>query len=608
MNPTLVRKEDTLVLDLAPVSGSHFHDCLTKVKDIPGSKFDWDDKLWLLPAEVSVAERLVASIRPDVDQEVSDWMRDERSQESQQLTTPLPQDAELQVPWATQRMEWQPEFVNDEEFDGLFGYQRSAVDHMVNARRVILADQMGVGKTIQAISAVEEYKLRNSNPDGPKLVICPNSVKGSWARELDRWLEQPNYQIVDATSFKARTNQIDAAIDENAWVICNWEQIRIKKEQKKLKNGGRRTVTSMKEPLFEKTDWLAVVADEVHRAKNRKAKQTQGLWRIEGDLMLGLSGTPLMNSPDELWAILKWLFPKEYTSYWRFYEQYVDYYENYFQKIITGVKNPDALRFELKNRLVRRTSAEARGKDTLPGCRRIYEPIKLNKTQRALYDEANTKFWLEVKQEAEAGDEAAKKLLTAADDPAMLYKIANGASRTVRLRQIIETPATLGGEDDSAILDFFEEKYVDSRPEPWLVFCEFKATCDTLKQRMEDKHDARVAIYNGDVDQKDRAKIEDAFQRGEIDVLVGTTAALQEGITLTRGHLQYWCSRNWVPDKNEQGEARQADRIGQAHMTMIYVPMPENTIAVSKVQPTNTRKEAIVRTVLAKDPIQEEHR
>jgi hypothetical protein len=62
-----------------------------------------------------------------------------------------------------------------------------------------------------------------------------------------------------------------------------------------------------------------------------------------------------MNTPDELWSILHWLFPDEYTSYWDFYETYVDYTEGYFGKVITGVRNPDALRFELHERLVRRT-------------------------------------------------------------------------------------------------------------------------------------------------------------------------------------------------------------------------------------------------------------
>jgi hypothetical protein len=55
-----------------------------------------------------------------------------------------------------------------------------------------------------------------------------------------------------------------------------------------------------------------------------------------------------MNTPDELWSILHWLFPDEYTSFWDFYETYVDYTEGYFGKVITGVRNPDALRFELR--------------------------------------------------------------------------------------------------------------------------------------------------------------------------------------------------------------------------------------------------------------------
>lgn len=608
MSATLKRNGDVLELNLSGLRGSEFMDAKAKVKDIPGKRFDWDRKLWILDAQPSVAERVLMTIQPEADAELHQWVREARTKETEELTTPLPEDADLLIPWADRQMPWQPEVVNDEPFNGLFPWQRAAVDLLAKERRAILADDMGLGKTLQAISAVEEWRLRNKLPDGvtvpegPKLVVAPNSVKGSWARELNRWLESPAVQIIDAGSAAARHNQLDRAIQDDAWCIVNWEQLRIKREKIKLRNGGTKTIKVMKEPLFESTDWLAVIADEVHRAKNRKSLQTQGLWRIQAPVMFGLSGTPLMNSPDELWAILHWLYPQEYTSYWRFYEQYVDYWEGHFGKVITGVKNPDALRFELKGRLVRRTASIL----GLKGRKRIRFPVKLNPKQQKLYDEAEKAMWLEVEKAVQEGDESAIKFAQAAAEGATassLYRIPNGAARMIRLQQIIESPALLGGDDDSALMDDFVERYEDSRPETWVVACRFKESCNLLAGRLERKG-ARVGLYTGDVDPKDRTELEDAFQRGEVDVIVGTLAALKEGITLTNGRLMYQLTRDFVPDNNEQFEARR-DRLGQQQQVLVYIPQAEGTVAVDKVEPINRLKERIVRTVLPKDTIEE---
>ena len=135
-----------------------------------------------------------------------------------------------------------------------------------------------------------------------------------------------------------REEAIRSAIAVDGWAIVNWEQLRVERKRLKTRNGGERTVTQMKQPLFETTPWLAVIADEAHRAKNRKASQSMGLHRIDANLMIAATGTPIMNSPDELWSLLKWMWPKEYTSYWRFYDQYVEYHESYYGKVITGVK------------------------------------------------------------------------------------------------------------------------------------------------------------------------------------------------------------------------------------------------------------------------------
>lgn len=620
MPPILTRQGEELALDLSGCRGSEFSDALEKIREVPGRRFDFDSKIWFAPGDPATAERIFQTIGPEAAPELMDWMRNARMQSAQELTSPLPKDASLLVPWGDKRQPWQPKVVNDEKFNGLFDYQRSAVDLIARVQRAILADDMGLGKTIQAITAVEEYKLRQqiklgSIPEGPKLVVAPASVKGGWARELDRWLDDPPVQIIDAASAAARTKQVESIIEADGWCIVNWEQLRIQKVKRKVKTrlGGIKTSidTVMKEPLFEKTQWIAAIADEVHRAKNRKSQQTQGLWRIKADIMLGLSGTPLMNNPAELWSILRWLYPEQYgnstpghprTPYWAFHDQYCEFYETFrFGKVITGVKNPDALRFELKDRLIRRTTGNG-------GRKRIYYDVPMHPKQRKLYEQAEKDMWLQVEQDAANGDASAEAFVKAAlidgATPANLYRIPNGAARMVRLQQILETPALLGAEDNSGIMDDCEQKFADSRPEQWMFFVKFRGSADILAERLTRKYGARCAVYTGEVAAADRTEIEDAFQRGELDAVIGTIAAMKEGITMTSGRCQSWLSRSWVPAENEQGEARE-DRIGQQREVLVYIPETPNSVATNNVAPTNRLKEKIVSTVVAKDKIKE---
>lgn len=611
---------DTLEIDLSTCArGSDFEDTLDKVKELEARQWDRDRKLWITPAEPEIAERLMKGIGAVSTQEVYDWIAESSREKQSELATQLPDDVEgLMIPWAYKRADWQPEEVNDDKVVGLLDFQRTAVDHMVRERRAILGDDMGLGKTLIALSAVEEYCLRNGQIEGPKLVVCPNSVKGGWMREIKRWLPPGTPVVmVDAATPLKRNHQLQEGIEQNAWIIVNWEQLRVKKVKRerivRRKDGTtakrNETIRVPKEPLFGDTEWLAVICDEVHKAKNRSSQQTLGLWLLQNtQLAFGLTGTSVQNSPDELWPILAWLWPDEYhengqthakgaLAYWSFYGMFVDFYEAYGRKVIIGVKNADALRFRLHNRLIRRT-AEILG---LEGRKRIYYPVDLLPEQQALYDEVTAQMWVEVEQDAAAGNKDAQRLLK---DPSLFFKLPNGAARMVRQQQVIESTALLGATDVSAILDDLEENVMNSRPEPWTVFVKYKLTCELVKERFE-KRGLSVGVYNGDVSPEDRTELEDAFQRGEIDVIVGTIAAMREGITLTRGHLQYWVSREWVPDWNEQGEARN-DRKGQQKQVVVKIPQAVNTVATKNVQPTNRRKERIVRAILPKHAIQEE--
>lgn len=655
MPATLTRKDDALVLDLSTTGrGSEFNDALRKVKDIPGATFDWDAKLWSVPDEPANAERILKTIKPTAEDDLLEWLRAARVRAAEEVTTPLPDDGAVLVPWGTKRMPWQPEKVNGEPFNGLFDYQRSFVRHIARNRRALLADDMGLGKTIQTIGAVEEFRLLNrfedgTLPDGPKLVICPFSVLGSWLRELNRWLEPGMFgvQLIDGYSAKKRHEQLIQAIKDDLWIVANWEALRTTHQiieiqhRNGLRSKEKRVI--LKEPLYQVPwaaymdlslddldprtvdrlknaegkvkagKWLAIAADEAHKAKNPSALQARGLHRVrtaEG-LMLALTGTPIMNAPGEMWSILHWLWPETFSSHGRFCDAYEDGYEievnGHKKKEVTGVKNADALRFQVRGKVIRRTAGQLK---KLSGHRRIFFEVEMLKEQKKAYIEAERQMWLGILKDAQDGKQDAveiARMLAEDEEGVSLIRIPNSAVRTTRLRQIMENLALLGGPDVSAVMDDFEERFEGTRPEPWFVGTAFRESAYILADRLRKRHKAEVGVYTGDQSMVERTQMEDDFQAGNLDAIIGTIAATNSGITLTRTNKGYMLSEDWVPAINEQWQRRYADRTGQTRKATTFIPKVIGSVGTAKVRPANELKEQIVRAVYSVDKIEEVH-
>jgi SNF2 family DNA or RNA helicase len=575
MAAKLTREGDVLRLTLAGMSRADFGDALQRAKAIPGRRWNPEQKVWEFPAELQVAERIMHTIKPVPSAEVMKWVRQSRSDRSEELATSLPDDAQrdLKVAWA----------------DKLYPYQRAAVEFMVDNPSCLLADDMGLGKTLQSLTAVCEYAEAMQDQDfmeRPRLIICPNSVKGSWAREVAKWTGLPAFVIDGKTAEKRRHQMTKYSQVPGAHIIINWEKLRAKREKGKV---------TMVEPLLLEIPWIAVIADEAHRAKNRKSQQTLGLWQLRNvPMKLALTGTPILNSPDEIWSLLVWLRPEQYgrgggrVPYWTFYDQYVDYYESAFGRVVTGARNPDALRFELSDKLVRRTKNTVL--DLPPKTRRFID-IDLTPKQRKLYEEAEKQMWIEVAQEH--GPKALES---------SIIDLPNGAARCVRLRQIASSPALLGGEDVSAKLDTAVE-LIEDAGRPVVVFSEFKGTCALLAERLA-KRKLTTALITGDIAPEDRSLSVEQFQDGEIDAMICTLDAGGVGITLTSADTVIFLERDWTPAINEQAEDR-LHRIGQERNVTVVILQAVDTIDTDRVAPANELKSAIVGSVIQQDTIKE---
>ena len=156
-------------------------------------------------------------------------------------------------------------------------FQRAGVRYALQSRRTFIADEQGLGKTVEALATIEEDDAY------PAVVICPASLKLNWQREIEHWLPHRTVNVVSGTG---------KAIPKAEITVLNYEIVHAHRER-----------LAISRPR-------ALVLDESHYVKNPTAKRTKAVRRLaeqlpDGALKLALTGTPVMNHPDELIAQLR---------------------------------------------------------------------------------------------------------------------------------------------------------------------------------------------------------------------------------------------------------------------------------------------------------------
>lgn len=586
----LREEDDILVLK---ISGDNFDSDLAKVKETEGRRYNPDGKVWEFPNDPDVLLKLAFTLEPTMSAELMTRVKDSKSAVTAELLTKLPDDAILNVPWSGPRS-WGARAVPGVGQRFLVPKQRSGVAFMAVHPHTILADEMGAGKTAQAMSTAYERAWAAEPGDGewtedPRvLIVAPNSVTGHWAAELAKWADVPESEI---TIITGEETQREAQLAEGkTFVIVNWEKLRLM-------------------PSLAKVKWFAVIADELHRAKNRKSKQTKALWKLRAPVQIGATGTPIMNDPGDLWAPLKWLRPEQYTSYWKFLANYADTYSGFRGKqVVIGVKNADSLRFELSDKMVRRTKREIHGDIPIP-FEPIYHSIEMKPKQLKVYEEALKDFWLEIAAEipkiAESEEMPEGKVredfANLMDDPGGLekikYMITNPAARLTRLRQIATSPALLGGEDESGKLDAVVSQITDAEEDrPFVVFAWYKPTVQLMIERLDAKG-ITAKGFTGDTDPRDRQALAKSFQAADYQVIIPTLATGGVGIDLYRSSDPLLAEQDWVPAINRQGIDR-CDRKGQTNSVQAQYFRSANSVETGRLAPKLRLKQGIVSAIL----------
>lgn len=446
----------------------------------------------------------------------------------------------------------------------LLDFQREDVEKFVQEPNILNCNEMGLGKTFEAL-AVNYVRRRTSNK--PTLVICPMSVIGSWHKHITE-ITGCSVKVINP-----KNREWFLQGDKHDFYVMHWDALRLMPE---LKNFG----------------WLEVIADEAHRAKNRKAKQTKALKQIKCDFKQALTGTPIDHQTADAWSILNWLYPKEYTSYWRFFKTYSNWTKsdewgnptNYM--IWLGPKNTDEFLEAINPFYVRHLKIDHCHDNHPQGVlknfpSKYYSTIytELGAKQRKHYDSMRDDMlaWVDGYE----GDDE-----TPLPAPMTI-------SRFSRLRQFAVSDCKLDTDtvamtEPSAKLDALMEWISDHPDEPVVVFSFFAQVIKLLQSRCAAKGIAFDKIV-GDVSQARREAAIEEFQDGNINVLGITMASGGSGITLTHGNTAIFLDRAPSHLLNTQSEDR-LWRIGQKRNVHIIDIVATDTIDEAQLERKDMKK------------------
>lgn len=255
----------------------------------------------------------------------------------------------------------------------LYPYQVEGVRFALAKRRVLIADEPGLGKGAQALGFLQVRKdLR------PAAIVCPASLKLNWLRECSRFLEDCPENLAVVLSGRSAGEPPRAGI-----YVVNYDVL---------------------------ADWLpylrpkAVVGDEAHYVKNPKSVRTKAFRKLcrSAEAVLLLTGTPLMNRPIELFPLLNLLAPEEFPSYVEFGLRYCAGHRKEIvarggeRRLVwdfSGRSNLKELHGRLKSTvMIRRRKAEVLPE--LPPKRYAVVPLELSDPEAYLKAEREFVAWL----------------------------------------------------------------------------------------------------------------------------------------------------------------------------------------------------------------------
>lgn len=419
-----------------------------------------------------------------------------------------------------------PKFT-DETHPKLFAHQRSGSAFLRARTRALLADEMGVGKTPATLAAIDKRF--------GALVVCPPVMLGTWWDEARKWRPDLTSRV-----WKAPYPMFP---EPGELTIASYSQLPVDDvidDPGALSHG------------FHKPKWTGVrphakfglILDEAHYLKNAKTKRTRVIRAIAGfaHYMWMLTGTPVLNRPPELWALLQTMqgVAKDVFGSW---DEFAKLFGAVYKRAYYMSPPRDVI-----DHWGETPPSEARAR---------LQCVMMRRTRQEVLPSLPTKTYRDIKIEVKPKD----------------------------MREMGGMGMTLGSMTDDEVLEQCGEAGEMSRVRAWLASAKIATMMDVVEEYEETETPLVVFSHHrepimrlgerkgwrcitGSTSDYERSDIVRAFQSGELKGLAGTIGAMGVGVTLTRASNMLFVDQSYVPAENLQAEDREC-RIGQKNAVTI---------------------------------------
>jgi SNF2 family DNA or RNA helicase len=566
-------------------------------KSVPGSSYDSKTSTWRVQPSWATCLALRSTFKDDlvIGERLQNWAIDERANRVDPANS-------------LRDLEELPDGEGDVD---LFPHQRAGVKFLTTAKRALLADEPGLGKTAQAIRALKTMQDRGESVF-PALIVCPNTLKKNWQREFTKWWPEggPVVQVVKGSAAQRR-KQFETPADV---YIINWESLRSHSRLAPYGSvalarcpacGGLDDRVSenrceVHKRELNEIDFKAVIADEMHRSKEPKSKQTRALWAATGDanIRFALTGTPVANNVLDMWAILHWISPEEWPSKTKWIDRMVDTMINAFGgMMVLGVKPHMADEFHATINPRMRRMLKARVLPWLPEMMFERRDVEMSAKQKKAYEQMRDNMIAEV----ENGDAVvAPSVLTQA---IRLSQFASSFAEVV-IDEATGEPKTILAEPSckvDAVMDDIKEG--DFGDDSVAVCAVSRQLIDLLSAKLT-KEGIAHGLITGAQDEDERQKAIDDFQSGRIKWILFTAQAGGVGVTLTAARRLVMLQRPWSLVDHKQALDR-IHRIGsEIHDSVVVMDyVTEGTIEERVIQVLETKADNFEQIVRDKDKL-----
>lgn len=441
------------------------------------------------------------------------------------------------------------------QIDGIeYGYNRDG--------GWLLLDDCGLGKSAQMIYLAEILKKEQGLEHC--FIICGvNGLKFNWISEIERFSNLSYTMLGQKTSKNGKTSfvtvderikQLKSGVDE-FFVITNIETL----QNKKFADAFNKS----------KSKFDMVVLDEAHHCKSPTSLSAKTLLKLKAKRCIALTGTVIMNSPEDSFVPLKWTgnTKSTFTQFKRAY----NVYGGFGGVQVIGHKNLDILQELLSSCSLRRTKSQVLD---LPDKTYQIEYVEMGDQQSKLYNEVSQGIAAEL-------DKLDHK-----------PTIAEEITINMRLRQVTAFPGALSTEiTQSAKIDRLEDlvEEITSQGDKVVVFCTFKSAAEEVCRRLE-KHGALLCTGNqadSEINLNKKLFEENGFNK----VLVCTWQKMGTGHTLTSANYAIFLDTPWT-DADFQQASDRIYRIGQNKKAFIITLITKDTYD-ERVQQILERKECL---------------